>query len=44
MDRTLILMSPLNRPGSRLADMFSAFVIGEVHRLTRSEAWPGTAL
>lgn len=44
MDRRLILMSPLNRPGSRLADTFSAFLIGEVHRLTRSEAWPGTAL
>lgn len=44
MDRTLILMSPLNRPGSRLCDMFSGFLVEEVHALSRSKDWPGTAL
>lgn len=44
MDRTLILMSPLNRPGSRLSEMFSGFLIDEVHTLARNKDWPGTAL
>ena len=44
MDRTLILMSPLNRPGSRLSDTFSAFLIEEMHALVSAGVWPGTAL
>ena len=44
IDRTLILMSPLNRPASRLSAGFSEFLIEEVHRLSASGAWPGTTL
>lgn len=44
IDRTLILMTPLNRPASRLSAGFSEFLIGEVHRLSASGAWPGTTL
>lgn len=44
IDRTLILMSPLNRPGSRLSDMFSEFLVAEMHGLATSGAWPGTTL
>ncbi|MHA7874375.1 LysR family transcriptional regulator [Roseivivax sp.] len=44
IDRTLILMSPLNRPTSRLTSGFSDFLISEVHRLSTSGAWPGTTM
>lgn len=44
IDRTLILMTPLNRPASRLSAGFSDFLIEEVHRLSASGAWPGTTL
>lgn len=44
IDRTLILMTPLNRPASRLSAGFSEFLIAEVHRLSASGAWPGTTL
>lgn len=44
IDRTLILMTPLNRAASRLSAGFSEFLIGEVHRLAASGAWPGTTL
>lgn len=44
IDRTLVLMTPLNRPASRLSAGFSGFLIEEVHRLSASGAWPGTTL
>ncbi len=44
IDRTLILMSPAHRPGSRLTSGFSEFLIAEVHRLVASGEWPGTRL
>ena len=44
LDRRLILMSPLNRPGSRLSDIFSDFIVQEVHSLVVAQDWPGTTL
>ncbi len=44
IDRTLVLMSPLDRPVSRLSTAFSDFLIAEVHRLSTSGEWPGTTL
>lgn len=44
IDRTLVLMTPLNRPGSRLTTGFSEFLTSEVHRLAASGQWPGTTL
>ncbi|WP_185803892.1 LysR family transcriptional regulator [Pontivivens nitratireducens] len=44
IDRTLVLMTPLNRPGSRVASEFSAFLTSEVHHLVTSGQWPGTTL
>jgi LysR family nitrogen assimilation transcriptional regulator len=42
--RSLILMSPLNRPESRLSTVFSDFLITEVHALVKSKDWLGTTL
>ena len=44
IDRTLILMTPLNRPGSRLITSFGKFVTDEVHGMVTSGQWPGTKL
>ncbi|MBT0958285.1 LysR family transcriptional regulator [Alphaproteobacteria bacterium KMM 3653] len=44
IDRTLVLMSPLNRPGSRLTTSFTKFVTDEVHGMVTSGQWPGTTL
>lgn len=44
VDRALILMTPLDRPESRLATGLAAFVIDEVHRLSATGEWPGTTL
>lgn len=44
IDRTLILMTPLNRPGSRLTSGFADFLTAEVHKLVTSGQWPGTTL
>lgn len=44
IDRTLVLMTPLNRPGSRLTSSFADFVTSEVHALVASGQWPGTTL
>ena len=44
IDRTLILMTPLNRPVSRLSTIFSEFMISEVHHLVTSGEWSGTTL
>ncbi len=44
IDRTLVLMTPLNRPDSRLTSGFAEFLTGEVHRLVSSGQWPGTTL
>lgn len=44
VDRALVLMTPLDRPESRLATGFATFVIEEVHRLSASGEWPGTTL
>ena len=39
-----VLMSPLNRPASRLSREFSEFLEAEVHHMVDSGAWPGTTL
>jgi len=44
IDRTLVLMTPLNRPGSRLTTSFSDFLTTEVHRMVSAGEWPGTTL
>lgn len=44
IDRTLILMTPLNQPGSRLKTSFAEFLIAEVHAMVTSGQWPGTTL
>lgn len=44
IDRTLVLMTPLDRPVSRLSTVFSDFLIAEVHHLSTSGEWPGTTL
>jgi len=44
IDRTLVLMTPLNRPGSRLTSSFADFLTSEVHALVTSGEWPGTTL
>ncbi|SDE87422.1 LysR family transcriptional regulator [Rhodospira trueperi] len=44
VDRTLVLMTPINRPSSRLIGAFSEFLIAEVHRLSATGEWPGTTL
>jgi LysR family nitrogen assimilation transcriptional regulator len=44
INRSLILMSPLNRPESRLSTVFSNFLITEVHALVKSKDWLGTTL
>ena len=44
IDRTLVLMTPLNRPISRLPEKFSEFMISEVHHLVSSGEWSGTTL
>ncbi|NHF74628.1 LysR family transcriptional regulator [Paracoccus xiamenensis] len=44
IDRTLILMTPLNRPGSRLTSGFAEFLTAEVHKLVTAGQWPGTTL
>ncbi|HDZ53628.1 hypothetical protein LCGC14_0045860 [marine sediment metagenome] len=44
IDRTLVLMTPLNRPGSRLTSSFADFLIAEVHKMVASGQWPGVTL
>jgi LysR family nitrogen assimilation transcriptional regulator len=44
VNRSLILMSPLNRPESRLSTVFSDFLIEEIHALVESKDWLGTTL
>lgn len=44
IDRTLVLMTPLNRPGSRLSSSFAEFLTSEVHAMVTSGQWPGTTL
>ena len=44
IDRTLVLMTPLNRPGSRLTTSFADFLTSEVHAMVASGQWPGTTL
>ncbi len=44
IDRTLVLMSPLNRPGSRLSSRFAKFLKSEVQSLVTTGQWPGTTL
>lgn len=44
VDRTLVLMTPINRPSSRLTSAFSEFLISEVHHLSSNGEWPGTTL
>lgn len=44
IDRTLVLISPLNRPGSRLTTSFAEFLRAEVHAMVGSGEWPGTTL
>lgn len=44
MNRRLVLMTPLNRPGSRLTTGFAEFLTVEVHKLVTSGQWPGTTL
>jgi len=44
IDRTLVLMTPLNRPGSRLTSSFAEFLRAEVHAMVGSGQWPGTTL
>lgn len=44
IDRTLVLMSPLNRPGSRLTTSIAEFITSEVHDMVTSGEWPGTTL
>jgi len=44
VDRALVLMTPLDRPESRLSAAFAVFLIEEVHRLSATGEWPGTTL
>lgn len=44
IDRTLVLMTPLNRPGSRLTSSFAEFLTSEVHAMVATGQWPGTTL
>ncbi|MFS4437769.1 LysR family transcriptional regulator [Paracoccaceae bacterium GXU_MW_L88] len=44
MNRTLVLMTPLNRPGSRLTTRFADFLTSEMHKMVTSGKWPGTTL
>ena len=44
IDRTLVLMTPLNRPGSPLTTSFADFLTSEVHAMVASGQWPGTTL
>ena len=44
IDRTLVLMTPLNRPGSRLTNKFGEFLTSEVHAMVAADLWPGTTL
>lgn len=44
IDRTLVLMTPLNRPGSRLISNFAEFLTAEVHAMVAAGQWPGTTL
>ncbi|WP_319530173.1 LysR family transcriptional regulator [uncultured Cohaesibacter sp.] len=44
MDRTLVLMTALNRPTSRLTTSFAEFVTKEVQQMVTSGQWPGTTL
>lgn len=44
IDRTLVLMTPLNRPGSRLTVSFAEFITAEVHAMVATGQWPGTTL
>ncbi|MDB6180404.1 LysR family transcriptional regulator [Paracoccus fistulariae] len=44
IDRRLVLMTPLNRPSSRLTTGFAEFLTVEVHKLVTSGQWPGTTL
>ncbi|WP_372800771.1 LysR family transcriptional regulator [Paracoccus seriniphilus] len=44
IDRTLVLMIPLNRPGSRLTSSFAEFLTSEVHAMVATGQWPGTTL
>lgn len=44
ISRTLVLMTPLNSPVSRLTTGFSEFLISEVHHLATSGEWPSTTL
>ncbi|MEO1986459.1 MAG: LysR family transcriptional regulator [Martelella sp.] len=44
IDRTLVLMTPLNRPGSRLVSSFAEFLTAEIHAMVASGQWPGTTL
>ncbi len=44
IDRTLILMTSLNRPDSRLTSGFAAFLTSEIHQMVISGQWPGTTL
>lgn len=44
ISRTLVLMTSLNSPVSRLTTGFSEFLISEVHHLATSGEWPSTTL
>lgn len=44
IDRRLALMTPLNRPGSRLVSSFAEFLTTEVHALVTAGKWTGTKL
>ncbi|WP_050525785.1 LysR family transcriptional regulator [Pseudorhodobacter aquimaris] len=44
IDRTLVLMSPLNRPSSRLTTSIAEFITAEVHQMVTAGEWPGTTL
>lgn len=44
IDRTLVLMTPLNRPGSRLTSNFAEFMTSEIHAMVAKGQWPGTTL
>jgi len=44
IDRTLVLMTPMNRPGSRLISRFAEFLTSEVQDMVTTGEWPGTTL
>ena len=44
IDRTLVLLTHRDRPGSRLSAAMARFVTDEVHALASTGAWPGTTL